>query len=243
MDTIADPDIRFDEKGICNYYYAYKAAIASLPKPAEQAAFLAALVEKIKEKGKNKTYDCLIVLSGGVDSTYLAYFTKQLGLRPLAVHLDNGWDSELAVQNIENVVNKLGIELSTHVVDWEEFRDIQLSFIKASVVDIELVSDHAIFATMARLAHKYNIPFILSGTNVHTENTLPKSWIHPKSDHINVISIHETFGSIPLKTYPLIDMKVKKYMYQFKGIELISLLHYINYNKSEVKAFIQSELD
>ena len=148
MDTIADPDIKFDEKGICNYYYEYKDAIAALPAPNKRDAYLHKLVERIKEKGKKSPYDCLIGVSGGVDSTYLAYLTKKLGLRPLAVHLDNGWDSELAVQNIENVVNKLGIELYTHVIDWEEFRDLQLSFIKASVVDIELVSDHAIFATM-----------------------------------------------------------------------------------------------
>jgi len=173
MDTIADPDIKFDEKGICNYYYEYKDAIAALPAPNKRDAYLHKLVERIKEKGKKSPYDCLIGVSGGVDSTYLAYLTKKLGLRPLAVHLDNGWDSELAVQNIENVVNKLGIELYTHVIDWEEFRDLQLSFIKASVVDIELVSDHAIFATMFRMAYKYKIRFILSGTNVHTEQTLP----------------------------------------------------------------------
>jgi len=243
MDTIADPDIRFDEKGICNYYYDYKRAVATLPSPNKRASYLNKLVERIKEKGKNSRYDCLIGLSGGVDSTYLAYLTKDLGLRPLAVHLDNGWDSELAVQNIENIVNKLGIDLYTHVIDWEEFRDLQLSFIKASVVDIELVSDHAIFATMYRMAYKYKIRFILSGTNVHTEHTLPKSWIHHKTDHVNILSIHNTFGSLPLKTYPFIDVMVKKYMMQMKGIELISMLHYVEYNKSEVKSFIKDELN
>ena len=243
MDTIADPGIRFDEKGICNYYYEYLDAIASIPDPGERKEALEAVINRIKDKSKNRQYDCLIGLSGGVDSTYLAYLTKQLGLRPLAVHLDNGWDSELAVQNIENIVNKLGIELYTHVIDWEEFRDLQMSFIKASVVDIELVTDHAIYAITYKLAHKYNIPFILNGTNVNTENTLPKSWIHPKRDHINIQSIHEKYGSIPLKTFPLMDVKVKRYIQKLKGLESISLLHYVPYNKSEVKQFIQAELN
>jgi N-acetyl sugar amidotransferase len=243
MDTIADPDIRFDEKGICNYYYEYLDALASIPVPGERKDALNALVEKIKAKGKNKPYDCLIGLSGGVDSTYLAYLTKELGLRPLAVHLDNGWDSELAVQNIENIVNKLGIELYTHVIDWEEFRDLQMSFIKASVVDIELVTDHAIYAITNKLAHKYNIGYILNGANVNTENTLPKSWIHPKRDHINIQSIHKAYGSIPLKTFPLMDMRLKRYTQNLSALETIGLLHYVPYNKSEVKQFIQSELN
>ena len=243
MDTIADPNIRFDEKGICNYYYEYLDAIASIPDPGERKEALEAVINRIKDKSKNRQYDCLIGLSGGVDSTYLAYLTKQLGLRPLAVHLDNGWDSELAVQNIENIVNKLGIELYTHDIDWEEFRDLQMSFIKASVVDIELVTDHAIYAITYKLAHKYNIPFILNGTNVNTENTLPKSWIHPKRDHINIQSIHEKYGSIPLKTFPLMDVKVKRYIQRLKGLESISLLHYVPYNKSDVKQFIQAELN
>ena len=243
MDTIADPDIRFDDKGICNYYYEYLDALAAIPDPGERQTALDAVITKIKAKGKNKPYDCLVGLSGGVDSTYLAYLTKQLGLRPLAVHLDNGWDSELAVQNIENIVNKLGIELYTHVIDWEEFRDLQMSFIKASVVDIELVTDHAIYAITHKLAQKYNISYILNGANVNTENTLPKSWIHPKRDHVNIQSIHKAYGTIPLKTFPLMDAKLKRYIYNLSGLESIPLLHYVPYNKSDVKQFIQAELN
>ena len=152
MDNIADPDITFDEKGICNYYYDYKKAESESVFTGEAGSKkLHVLAEQIKKDGQGKPYDCLIGLSGGVDSTYVALLVKQLGLRPLAVHLDNGWNSELAVMNVENIVTKLGFDLYTLVVNWEEFKDIQLAYLKASVVDIEVVSDHAIFATMYKL--------------------------------------------------------------------------------------------
>src|SRR5580658_4191079 len=153
MDNIADPDITFDGSGVCNYYYQYQNASAKgVFQGAEAEKKLTSLVDKIKKRGKNNPYDCLIGLSGGVDSSYVALLVKQLGLRPLAVHLDNGWDSELAVSNVENIITRLGFDLFTIVVNWEEFRDIQLSYLKASVVDTEVVSDHAIFATMYKLA-------------------------------------------------------------------------------------------
>ncbi len=169
MDNIADPDIHFDEKGICNYYYEYLEAERTgvlQGKAGEEK--IKELVEKIKADGKDKAYDCLIGLSGGVDSTYVAWLVKQLGLRPLAVHLDNGWNSELAVKNVENIIKKLDFDLYTLVVNWEEFRDIQLAYLRASVVDIEVVSDHAIFATMYKLAKEKKIGYIISGTNIVT---------------------------------------------------------------------------
>jgi N-acetyl sugar amidotransferase len=243
MDTIADPDISFDEQGISNYYYEYKEA-------EKQHIFLGEtgrkkldeIAETIKNAGKGKPYDCIMGLSGGVDSTYIAVLAKRLGLRPLAVHFDNGWNSELAVQNIENIVNRLGIDLFTYVIDWEEFRDLQVSYLKASVVDIEAITDHAIFATLYRLAGERRIKYMLSGTNVHTEQTLPKSWIHPKSDHINIQAIHKQFGTVPLKTFPFMDAKVKRYYQQIIGIQSFSLLHYTEYNKKQVKELIQKEL-
>src|SRR5258708_2443457 len=156
MDNIADPGISFDEQGICNYYHDYgKAAAEGLFSEKEGKEKLEQLAEKIKNDGKGKPYDCLIGLSGGVDSSYVAFLVKKLGLRPLAVHLDNGWNSELAVKNVENIVTRLGFDLFTLVVNWEEFRDIQLAYLRASVVDIEVVSDHAIFATMYKLAKEH----------------------------------------------------------------------------------------
>lgn len=243
MDTIADPDITFDENGICNYYYAYKKAEKeSVSSGAEGEKKLHEWANIIKEEGKGKPYDCIMGLSGGVDSTYIAYLSKQLGLRPLAVHFDNGWNSELAVQNIENIVNRLGIDLFTYVINWEEFRDLQIAYLKASVVDIEAVTDHAIFATMYRLAGERNIRYILSGTNVQTEQTLPRSWIHPKTDHINIKSIHKQYGTMPLKTFPFMDAKVKRYYQRVVGIKSVSLLNFVDYNKKKVKELIQNEL-
>src|SRR5437870_152881 len=195
MDNIADPDIRFDEKGVCNYYYDYRdAEKRSVFAGKDGEKKLQDLVEKIKKEGIGKPYDCLIGLSGGVDSTYVAYLTSKLGLRPLAVHLDNGWDSELAVKNIENIISNLHIDLFTLVINWEEFKDIQLAYLRASVVDIEIVSDHAIFATMYKLAKEKNIGYILSGTNVVTEHIMPSSWLYKKMDFANLKDIHNKYG-------------------------------------------------
>jgi N-acetyl sugar amidotransferase len=243
MDNIADPDIIFDEKGICNYYHDYKRAEKNLLTGKLAEIKLHELVEIIKKKGSDKKYDCLIGLSGGVDSTYVAYLVKNLGLRPLAVHLDNGWNSELAVKNIENIINKLNIDLYTLVVNWKEFKNIQLSFLKASVVDIEVVSDHAISATMYKLAKDHKINYIISGTNVATEYIMPPSWIYKKMDFANLKDIHNQFGSVKIKSYPYLDFK--KYVYYSSVLQLtpISILDYIPYNKNEVKQFISKELD
>jgi N-acetyl sugar amidotransferase len=243
MDSISDPAIAFDEKGICNYYYEFKeAASASVISGEEGIQQLHQLAATIKSAGKRQPYDCIMGLSGGVDSTYVALLAKELGLRPLAVHFDNGWNSELAVMNIENIVSKLGFDLFTYVINWEEFKDLQLSYLKASVVDIEAITDHAIIATLYRLAGKKNIKYILSGTNVQTENTLPKAWIFSKTDHINIKAIHKQFGTVPLKTFPFMNSKVKRYYQALKGIESVAILNYVSYKKADVKKRIEEEL-
>ncbi len=244
MDNIADPDIRFDDKGICNYYYEYIQAEKSevLKGPAGEK-MLQQLAGKIRAAGQGKAYDCLIGLSGGVDSTYVAYLVKQLGLRPLAVHLDNGWNSELAVKNVENIITKLNFDLYTLVVNWEEFKDIQLAYLHASVVDIEVVSDHAIFATMYKLAKEKNIGYIISGTNIVTEYIMPPAWLYHKMDFANLRDIHNRYGKLKLKTYPTFDFS--KYLYYSALLRLtpISILNYVPYNKKEIKEFIKKELD
>jgi N-acetyl sugar amidotransferase len=234
MDNIADPDISFDKNGICNYYHDYKKAEKDVLFGDVGEKRIHQLAGSIKERGKGKKYDCLIGLSGGVDSTYVAYLVKKLGLRPLAVHLDNGWNSELAVKNIENIISKLNIDLFTLVVNWPEFKDIQLSYLKASVVDIEVVSDHAITATMYKLAKEHNIV---------TEHIMPPSWIYKKMDFANLRDIHNTYGQVKIKTYPFMDFK--KFVYYSAVLKLtpISILNYVSYNKQEVKQFIANELD
>ena len=244
MDNIADPSISFDEQGICNYYFEYKKAEAENVFTGEKGKQkLEGLVNKIKADGKNKRYDCLIGLSGGVDSTYVAWLVKQHGLRPLAVHLDNGWNSELAVKNIENIITKLGFDLYTLVVNWKEFRDIQLAYLRASVVDIEVVSDHAIFSTMYKLAKEHDTGYIISGTNVVTEYIMPPDWIYQKMDFANLKDIHQQYGKLKLKTYPTFDFK--KYVYYSAVLKLspLSILNYVDYNKQAVKDLIKKELD
>lgn len=243
MDTIADPNISFDEKGVCNYYTEY------LQKEKEHVVMgsageqkLQEVVAQIKKDGEGKKYDCITGISGGVDSTYVCLLAKQLGLRPLIVHFDNGWNSELAVKNIENIIGKLGFDLFTLVVDWNEFKDLQLAYLKASVVDIEALTDHAISGTLYKLAAEKNIKHILSGNNIVTEATLPKYWIFNKSDDANIKDIHKKFGTQPLKTYPFFGLKQRKLYGGMKGINTIDLLNFVPYKKHEVKEIITNEL-
>jgi N-acetyl sugar amidotransferase len=243
MDT-SDLEIEFDENGICNHCKGYdKIAKNEVISSDKREAELNKIINKIKKNGQGNKYDCLIGLSGGVDSSYVAYLAKEYGLRPLAVHLDNGWNSEIAVKNIENIITKTGFDLYTIVVNWEEFRDIQLSYLKASVVDIEVISDHAIVATMYKLAKKYNIRYILAGTNVVTEAILPRTWIYDKGDLRNLKDIHNKYGKIKLKTYPTLGFLSRLYSTILLNIEFISILNYVDYNKVKAKETLLKELN
>lgn len=242
LDTKDDPAIFFDNDGICNYCNGYDKKANEVLLPArEAAAKLDEILTRIKRSGTGKKYDSIMGVSGGVDSTYLAWKAREWGLRPLLVHLDNGWNSELSVVNIENIIARTGFDLFTHVVEWDEFKDIQLSFFKANVVDIELVSDHAIFTTLYDLALKHGIKYILSGRNLVTEEILPKNWIHNKGDSVNIRSIHGKFGSIPFKTYPLLT-PAKKVKVMRARLQSVNLLDLIDYNKKLVKDIIIREL-
>jgi N-acetyl sugar amidotransferase len=242
LDTNDDPKIGFDERGICSYCNYYdKLAEEFVKTGSEGDHALESVVNEIKTRGEGKPYDCILGLSGGVDSTYLAYRATQLGLRPLAVHFDNGWNTELAVKNIENIVTKLKLDLYTYVIDWEEFRSLQLAFLKASVVDIEMITDHAIIATLYKLALKKDIPFILSGTNIVTEAILPENWIHRKGDHVHIKAINKLFGTRKLEKFPLLDsfIKIRVSLANIKSVSLLNLMHY---NKAEVKKIITENL-
>jgi N-acetyl sugar amidotransferase len=244
MDT-SDPDITFNEKGVCNHCIQHDITASLLVPDSETAKIeLDKLVLKIKEVGKGKQYDCIIGLSGGVDSTYVALLIKRLGLRPLAVHLDNGWNSELAVKNIENIVNKLGIDLYTIVIDWAEFKDLQIAYLKAGVVDLEALSDQAIFSTMFKLAKKNNIRYVIGGTNVVTESIMPKTWYYSaKDDLINLLDIYKKFGSgRKLKTYPKFSFLRGQFLGQTMKLEWISILNLVPYIKREIKLEIMEQL-
>jgi N-acetyl sugar amidotransferase len=243
LDANDDPAITFDANGVCNHCAEYdRVERQHVLRGAEAEQRLAAAIADIKEAGKGKRYDCVLGLSGGVDSTYLAYLAVQHGLRPLAVHLDNGWNSEIAVRNIANVVNRLGLDLETLVLDWEEFRDLQLAYLRGSVIDIEVLTDHAIYGTVYRLAAKNKLRFVLSGMNVVTEAMLPPHWIFNKGDATNILSIHAAYGTRSLRTFPLLDTRAKKYFFNVLGIQSVSLLNWVPYVKSEIKRLITKEL-
>ena len=243
MDT-TDKFITFDDNGVCNHCKQYKQIKDTLINDScEKEKELQKIIDKIKKSGENRRYDCIVGISGGVDSSYVAYLAKQWELRALLVHLDNGWNSELAVKNVENIVKYTGFELYTLVIDWEEFKDLQRSFFKADVIDLELLSDHAIFAAVRKLTRKYNIRYLLSGENFETEAILPKSWNWRKSDAANIKSIHKKFGSKKLKTFPFMGT-IKKIFYQYTGVsQSISILNYIDYNKQTVMAILKDKMD
>lgn len=242
MDNIADPDITFDDKGICNYYYEYlDAENQHVLKGEAGEKKYNEIISKIKSDGQGKKYDCILGVSGGVDSTYLAFLAKQAGLRVLCVHFDNGWNSELAVKNIQNIVEKCGFDLFTYVIDWEEFRDIQLAYFKANVIDIEAVTDIAIFSALDIICNEKNIRHIIDGRNIVTEHTLPPSWIC--KNHSNLRDIHAKFGTRKLKRYPLLNPIKRRLMERKPKFHSWPLLNFIEYNKSKVKEIIISELN
>ena len=244
MDNIADPNIKFDEQGISNYYYEYQdRSKLRLFNSVEHSPKLDQIISKIRESGKGKEYDCIIGVSGGVDSTYIAYKVKQLGLRPLAIHFDNGWNSELAVKNIENTLNKLEIDLYTYVIDWEEFKSLQLAFLKASTPDGEIPTDHAIFALFFKMANEKGIKYIINGNNFETESVMPLTWSYGHIDWRYIKSINNLFGNAQLKMYPTIT-PAKYFYYTFiKNIRIVSLLNYMPYNKNEAMDILRTKLD
>ncbi len=242
MNDVVDPKITLDESGVCNHCLRYDELIETRVSTGPEANVkLTALVNKIKNAGKGKDYDCLIGVSGGVDSTYVAYLTKELGLRPLAIHFDNGWNSELAVKNVENILNKLDIDLITYVIDWPEFKDLQLSFLKASVPDGEVPSDHAIQSVLWQYAGKYNIKYIISGMNFVTESISVPHWSYGHSDWKYIRSVQKKFGSRKLKTYPHYSLPYLLYV-NLRGVRTVSILNYVDYNKDEVMKLIQEKL-
>jgi len=242
MDT-TDPDIIFDADGVCNHCHRYEELVHQrLVPPIERKAALDALVTEIRSAGRGKPYDCIIGVSGGVDSTYVAWLVKDLGLRPLAVHLDNGWNSELAVANIEKVLKVLGIDLYTHVIDWEEFRDLQISFLKASTPDGEVPTDHAIFALLYQMAARHGLRHVMTGVNVASEGVLPKKWGYGYFDWRYISDVHRRFGSEKLTTYPHFSL-LQLFGYMFvRRIRLLPILNYVEYDKQAAMQLLQDKL-
>ena len=244
MDTIADPDISFDDKGISNYYYEYLEAEKReglIGKEGEKTQFEWA--EKIKLKPGKKGYNCILGLSGGADSTYLAYLAKKLGLNPLLVHFDYGWNSEIASINVQNAVKASGFDLYTVVMDWPEFKSLQRSYFKASVLDLDVPADHMIFGALYKTAKKFKIKYVLSGNNVWTEHTLPKSWNYNKFDLVNLKNIHMTFENGTLNHLPALGLwQYAKYQLYHK-IERVNFLNWQEFVREDILKVIEQEMD
>lgn len=240
MDT-SDPTIRFDAMGVCNHCREAEARLGKYPE-ADREQRLLELVETIKREGQGKEYDCIIGVSGGADSTAVAFHVKRLGLRPLAIHFDNGWNSELAVDNITRTLEALDIDLFTYVVDWEEFRDLQLSFLKASLANCEAPTDHGIDALLFRMAKKYGTRFILSGSNLATEAIMPISWGHYTQDLRLLKAVHKRFGKVPLRTMPLISIRDYIKCVFVDKIRQIPFLNYVDYDKEVAKEMFAREI-
>lgn len=236
MDETAE-GIIFTENG-CNYCEEFISVLENPKKKIDLS--LDELVDKIKKDGKNKDYDCIVGISGGVDSSYTLVKVKELGLRPLAVHMDNGWDSELAANNIKNLIDGLGVDLYTHVIDWEEYRGLMQAFFDADVIDIELLYDNAMLAVCYQQADRFGIKYILAGTNTSTEGMkMPKNWNWFKYDKKNIYSLAKR-GKVKVKTFPAIGT-IDFIIYEFvKKIKWISFLDYLpSYNKIESLKILQ----
>lgn len=245
MDT-SDPRIIFDGNGYCNHCQNAISRIRQSPiglKAGVRKIQLNNLIKEIKKINQRQKYDCIIGLSGGVDSSYIAYMVKKLGLRPLAVHLDNGWDSELAQKNIENIVKRLDIDLYTYVIDWEEFRDMQLSFLKASTPDSEIPTDHAIVAILFKMAFKYKVKHIILGTNLNTESIMPQAWSYGHSDWGYLRTLHNKFGKRKIKTFPYFNFfQTVLYYNNALDVSIVRLLDYLNYDKQKVKKILLEKI-
>ena len=236
MDT-TDSKITFNNEGICDHCQTFYKDIKPKWDTGEKGnQKLLKIVDKIKKEGKNKDFDCIMGMSGGIDSSYLLYMMKEkYNLRPLVFHVDAGWNSQIAVNNIERLVDGLNLDLYTEVINWEEMKDLQLAYFKSGVPHIDTPQDHAFFATMYRFASKHNINTILTGGNYSTECIRnPIEWMYYQSDSIQLKDIHKKFGQKPLKSFPITNILWHKiYLPYIKKIKLIRPLDYIPYHKEK----------
>jgi N-acetyl sugar amidotransferase len=243
MDTSV-PDIVFDADGVCGYCTEFLARSGEVLRKSDQqrSREREQFVGTVKSRGAGKRYDCIIGVSGGVDSAWALTQAVRLGLRPLAVHMDNGWNSELAQNNIANLVRGLGVDLHTHVIDWDEYRDLMQAFFDADVLDVELLYDNAMFAVNYQQAAKYGVKFILAGSNASTEGMrMPAAWNWLKFDRKNIEALAARNGRRRLETFPAIGTLQLTWNEFFRGIRWIPFLDYFDYNKNVALETLQRD--
>jgi len=242
MDT-TDSKITFDEKGVCDHCNDfYKNVLPNWHIDDRGRGELQRIVAKIKEEGNGKEFDCILGMSGGVDSSYLLHLAvTDLGLKPLVFHVDGGWNSEVAVNNIQVMVDKLGLDLYTEVIDWEEMKDFQLAFFKSGVPHVDLPQDHAFIATLYNFADKYKIKYILNGGNISTECVRnPMDWLYYGTDMSQINDIISQFGTLKMKTYPFSSIfRHKFYLRYIKGVKVIKPLNYMPYVKDDALELLE----
>lgn len=244
MDT-TDAKITFDKNGVCDHCLTFYQYIQPNWNTDEKGwSSIKKVADNIKKTAKGNDYDCIIGMSGGVDSSYLVYLAREkLGLRPLVFHVDAGWNSQQAVNNIEKIVGGLNLDLYTEVIDWEEMKDLQLAFLKSGVPHIDTPQDHAFFATMYMFALKHNVKYILTGGNYSTECIRnPLEWMYYQSDSAQIKDIHRKFGKRPLKNFPLTNIFWHKvYLPYVRGIKVVRPLDFVPYNKKDAIDFLVKE--
>jgi N-acetyl sugar amidotransferase len=243
MDT-TDPDIVFDGEGQCDHCTGLLEIMGATDyREKYNEATLQKLVAKMKRDGRGKEYDCVLGLSGGVDSSYAAYLLKEFGLRTLLVHMDNGWNAEEAVLNMKNIADLLGFDYESYVLDWEEFKDIQLAFLKASVVEADTPTDIAILSALHQVAAKYSVKYIISGGNLATEGILPRRWHYNAKDMRYLKSVQRQFGTRRLRKFPFFGFAKECWYKFFKGIRMVYLLNYVHFSKAEAKEVLEEKLN
>ena len=244
MDT-TDSNITFNEQGVCDHCIDFEKDVKNKWFPNEEGRLrLKKTVANIKKDGKNREFDCILGMSGGVDSSYMLHLAvKELGLRPLVFHVDSGWNSEQAVKNIQLMIDKLGLDLYTEVINWEEMKDLQLSFFKSGVPHLDIPQDMAYMATLFNFANKNNIKYILNGGNISTECVRnPMEWIYYGTDMMQMKDIIKKFSTIKFNSFPFLPiLKHKLYLRYFKGLKMIRPLDNMVYNKKFASDLLEKE--
>jgi len=232
MDT-SDPEIIFDEKGVCNHCNTFYSVTSKEWFPNDMGKVkLNDIVGRIKSQMKNKKYDCILGLSGGVDSSYLALILKEYDLRTLVVHVDAGWNQEVAVSNVQSVVDHCGFDLYTHVVDWEDMKNLQIAYLKSGISNQDVPQDHIYFSTLFRMAIKYDIKIFISGGNFATEAILPRSWHGNAMDAYNLKDIYKKYGTGKLKKYETIGFFNYHFLFRLRGMRQYRPLNYLPYDRN-----------